>query len=49
MILRGSQFKGEATLDAVEEIAESTKGADRFGYRSEFVELVKAAKALGAR
>jgi Ca-activated chloride channel family protein len=44
MILRGSQFKGDATLEAVQEIAESARGADRNGYRAEFVELVKAAK-----
>jgi Ca-activated chloride channel family protein len=49
MILRGSQFKGDATLDAVEEIAESAKGDDRFGYRGEFLGLVKAAKTLGAQ
>jgi hypothetical protein len=29
----------------VQEIAESSKGNDRFGYRAEFLELVKAAKA----
>ncbi|MBW3598771.1 MAG: VWA domain-containing protein [Planctomycetes bacterium] len=46
MILRGSQHHGTATLDVVEEIAASAKEPDRFGYRAEFLELVKAARRL---
>ena len=44
MVLRGSPYKGNVTLDAVLEMAEDGKGADRFGYRAEFLELVKKAK-----
>ena len=46
MLLRGSPYKGNATLDAVLEIAEEGKGADPHGYRTEFIELVKQAKAI---
>ena len=46
MILRHSPHRGNATLDAVAEIAESSMGADKSGYRSEFVGLVRSAKAL---
>ncbi len=46
MILRNSEFKGTATLPAVLEIAESSKGRDQSEYRAEFIKLVKAAMAL---
>ncbi len=46
MILRHSPHRGNATLDAVAEIAQSSLGVDKSGYRSEFVGLVRSAKAL---
>jgi Ca-activated chloride channel family protein len=46
MILRHSPHRGNATLDAVIELAQSSLGADKSGYRSEFVSLVRSAKAL---
>jgi Ca-activated chloride channel family protein len=46
MILRQSPHKGNGTLDAVLELAEEGKGSDRHGYRAEFLELVKQARAL---
>ena len=46
MILRHSPHRGNATLDAVVELAQSSLGADKSGYRSEFVSLVRSAKAL---
>jgi len=46
MILRGSAEKGTASLDGVIELADEGKGKDEKGYRAEFVELVKKAKAL---
>ena len=51
MQLRGSKHAGDATLDAVQEIAEATlvgddESVDPNGYRAEFVELVKKAKQL---
>jgi secreted protein with Ig-like and vWFA domain len=46
MLLRGSEHKGTGTYEAVLEIAESAKGPDKHGYRAEFVEMVRRAKAL---
>jgi Ca-activated chloride channel family protein len=46
MLLRHSPHKGNGTLDAVAEIAESSLGTDKSGYRAEFVGLVRSAKAL---
>ncbi len=47
MLLRGSEHKGTATYDAVLEMAASAKGPDPHGYRAEFLELVRRAKAIG--
>lgn len=47
MILRDSPYKGSASFDSVLEIAEQSKGSDRNGYRSEFVMLVRQARAIG--
>ncbi|MCK4626907.1 MAG: DUF3520 domain-containing protein, partial [Phycisphaerae bacterium] len=46
MILRDSKYKGTYTLEAVIELAQSSKGADKNGYRAEFIQLVKTAKVL---
>jgi Ca-activated chloride channel family protein len=46
MILRDSPHKGNATLGSVLELAEAGKGADKQGYRAEFIELVGAARGL---
>lgn len=46
MILRDSQFRGQASFDMVLELAQGAKGEDPAGRRQEFIELVKAAKAL---
>ncbi|MEX0701956.1 MAG: VWA domain-containing protein [Planctomycetales bacterium] len=46
MLLRGSEHKGEANFDHVVEVSQATVGPDPFGYRAEFVELVKKARAL---
>ncbi len=46
MLLRGSQYKGDSTYDGVLEIAAAAKGNDPFGYRGEFLALVKTARAL---
>ena len=46
MLLRDSQFKGTGSFDAVLELAAEGKGADKSGYRQEFVELVRKAKEL---
>ena len=46
MILRESPYKGNGTLAAVLELAQEGKGSDPHGYRGEFLELVKQARAL---
>lgn len=46
MILRDSPYKGNATLPAVLEIAQTAKGDDKAGYRTEFLELVRSAQRL---
>jgi Ca-activated chloride channel family protein len=46
MILRDSPHKGSANFAAVEEWAGEATGKDASGYRKEFVEMVKKAKAL---
>ncbi len=47
MLLRGSQYQGMSSYDAVLEIAQSAKGADKHGYRAEFAKIVERAKPLG--
>ncbi len=47
MILRESQYRGGASMSAVEEIAAAALGSDPSGYRTEFLELVRKAEGLG--
>ncbi len=46
MILRDSQFRGQASFDLVLELAQAAKGEDQSGRRQEFIELVKSVKDL---
>lgn len=46
MLLRGSEFKGDANYRSVLELAQSAKGSDADGYRSEFLTLVQKAREL---
>ena len=46
MVLRNSEFKGEATLPLVAKIAAGALGPDRGGYRAEFLDLVRKAETL---
>jgi Ca-activated chloride channel family protein len=46
MILRDSPYKGQSTIDAVIDMAEKSRGNDKNGYREEFVQLVRKARAL---
>ena len=47
MLLRNSEHKGNATFAAAAEIAEAaSKTHDPYGYRQEFVDLVKQAQEL---
>ena len=46
MLLRDSQFKGNASFEQVLQLANQSKGADLDGYRGEFIELVEKSKTL---
>ena len=48
MVLRNSEYKGEATLPLVAKIAAGALGPDRGGYRAEFLDLVRKAETLRA-
>lgn len=43
-LLRGSNYAGDFTYDKVIELAQANKGKDEYGYRTEFVQLVRKAK-----
>ncbi len=49
MLLRDSEFKGDASYRDVLNWAESAKGDDAEGYRSEFINLVRKARSLDGR
>ena len=44
-MLRGGKYSGSMSYDDVLKIAAASRGRDEFGYRSEFVQLVRAAKS----
>jgi hypothetical protein len=46
LVLKNSEFKGDATMESVLEIARKTKGGDAGGYRAEFLNLVRKAQTL---
>jgi len=46
MLLRDSEFKGQASYPGVLALAEKARGQDREGYRVEFINLVKLASLL---
>ena len=45
-ILFDSKYKGSATFEQVQELAQGAKGQDVFGYRAEFLDLVDRATLL---
>ena len=47
-LLRGSHFIGDYTYDDVIALAQKTKGTDDYGYRTEFIQLVRKAKLAKA-
>jgi len=49
MILRDSPHKGNATLNSVLELGESSKNPDPSGYRAEFLDLVRRARTISGR
>ncbi len=44
--LKGGEHLGDFHLDAVAELASAARGSDPFGYRGEFLSLVRLAKSL---
>jgi Ca-activated chloride channel homolog len=46
MILRNSEFKGNATLEGAAKLAKSAKGDDEDGYRSELIRLINTVKDM---
>jgi len=46
MILRNSEFKGNASYEEVLNLALGAKGKDTEGYRSEFINLVRSSQLL---
>jgi Ca-activated chloride channel homolog len=49
MLLRRSEFKGQATWSSGQDVARRFRGEDPDGYRAEFVRLVELASALVAQ
>ncbi|HTK85302.1 MAG TPA: VWA domain-containing protein [Patescibacteria group bacterium] len=47
-VLRGGKYTGEFTYDDVINLAQAHKGKDEYGYRSEFIQLVRLAKSAAA-
>lgn len=43
-LLRGSNYSGDFNYDKVIELAQANKGKDEYGYRTEFIQLVRKAK-----
>jgi len=46
MLLRDSEFKGDATYESVLQLARAGKGDDFHGYRAEFIQLVEKARLM---
>ena len=49
MLLRKSEFKGQATWSTAQELGRRFRGRDPDGYRAEFVRLIELASALEAQ
>lgn len=47
-ILKGGQYTGQMTYDDVITLALETRGRDEFGYRAEFINLVRLTKTASA-
>ncbi|MBL4650980.1 MAG: von Willebrand factor type A domain-containing protein, partial [Aureispira sp.] len=49
MLLRESEFSKDLTYDTVLELAQGAKGADKEGYRKEFIGMVKKVRSMSAQ
>lgn len=48
MLLRSSEYRGDASYDLVLRLAREARGEDQEGYRAEFISMVERARALSA-
>jgi Ca-activated chloride channel family protein len=48
LLLRDSEFKAQSAYEHLLELAQGARGADKEGYRAEFIQLVKTARDLSA-
>ena len=46
MVLRDSEFKGNASFESIISLARMGRGEDPEGYRGEFIKLVRTAETL---
>ena len=46
MLLRDSKFKGDITYDDIIKLAKASTGEDKFGYRSEFLNMIEKNQLL---
>lgn len=46
LLLRDSEFKGQASIDSVLDLARGAKGKDKEGYRAEFIQLMELYKLI---
>jgi len=46
MLLRHSPYRGDWSFNTIAETASASRGGDPFGYRAEFVELVRSARKI---
>jgi Ca-activated chloride channel family protein len=46
--LRGGRYTGDFGYDDVVALANANKGADEFGYRAEFINLVRLAESAAS-
>ena len=47
-VLKGGKYTGDYSLDDIIELAQQTRGDDPYGYRTEFIQLVRKAKTAAA-
>ena len=45
-MLKGGTYTGDMSYDDVIAMAQEAKGQDKFGYRNEFIQMVRLAKSL---
>ena len=48
-LLKQSKYNGNFNYDTAIRIAEESKGLDKFGYRAEFINMVRNAKVFANR